>query len=313
VTTFNEKAKLFRETLFPPLPEYTAHTQTGNARPPPREWRPVSPAEIRWAIFTSSPTKAPGPDGLSFRCLRVAYEAIPHWFHDLYREVLDQGYHPLCWREATGAIIPKPNKPDYKEVKAYRIVALLNCLGKIAEKPVAHRLSSLCETFQLLHKDQIGGRKQRSATDPILALVNDIENAWNKKLVTSALFQDVKGAFDNVSRVRLLKTMRQMGLPTPLVNWVEHFMTERSIQLAFDGQKEDLVPVETGIPQGSPVFPILFLIYLKPLFDILEVKHPNLQFPSYIDYVAVILIGRSLSWNVEELESAARTIFQWTS
>src|SRR5690606_16903408 len=90
-------------------------------------------------------------------------------------------------------------------------------------------------------------------------------------------------------------------------------MTERSIQLAFDGHKEDLVPVETGIPQGSPVSPILFLIYLKPLFDVLEVKHPNLQFPSYIDDVAVIAIGRSLSWNVEELESAARTIFQWAS
>src|SRR5690606_14494452 len=105
----------------------------------------------------------------------------------------------------------------------------------------------------------------------------------------------------------------QMRLPTPLVNWVEHFMTERSIQLAFDGQKEDLVPVETGIPQGSPVSPILFLIYLKPLFDVLEVKHPNLQFLSYIDDVAVIAIGRSLSWNVEELEIAARTFFQWTS
>src|SRR5690606_12161043 len=158
------------------------------------------------------------PDGLSFRSLRVAYEAIPHWFNGLDREVLDQGYHPLCWREATGAIIPKPNQPNCKEVKAYRIAALLNCLGKIAEKLVAHRLSSLCETFQLLHKDQTGGRKQPSTTDAILALVNDIENAWNKKLVTSALFLDVKGAFDNVSRVRLLETMRQMRLPAPLVN-----------------------------------------------------------------------------------------------
>src|SRR5690606_25990012 len=203
------------------------------------------------------------------------------------------------------------NKSDYKVVKAYRIVALLNCLGKVAEKLVAYRLSNLCETFQLLHKDQIGGRKQRSATDAILALVNDVENNWNKKLVTSALFLDVKGAFDNVSCVRLLQTMRQMRMPTTLVHWVEHFMTERSIQLAFDGQQEELVSVETGIPQGSPVSPILFLIYLKPLFDKLEKKHPNLQFPSYIDDVAIIATSRTLAINVKELNSAARTVFQW--
>src|SRR5690606_13590753 len=304
VTTFEDKAKLFRKTLFPPLPEYTAPPPERNDRQPPRLWQPVSPEEVRWAIFTSSPTKAPGPDGLSFRCLRVVYEAMPHWFNDLYRKVLDQGYHPMCWREATGAIIPKPNKPDYKVVKAYRIVALLNCLGKIAEKLVACRLSTLCETFQLLHKDQIGGRKQRSAVDAILALVSDVENNWNKKLVTSALFLDVKGAFDNVSRVRLLQTMQQMRIPTPLVHWVEHFMTERSIQLAFDGQREGMVPVDTGIPQGSPVSPILFLIYLKPLFDVLEKKHPTLQFPSYINDVGIISTGRTLTANVRELNSA---------
>src|SRR5690606_25626385 len=147
--------------------------------------------------------------------------------------------------------------------------------------------------------------------DAILALVNDVENNWNKKLVTSALFLDVKGAFDNVSCVCLLQTMQQMRILTPLVHWVEHFITERSIQLVFYGQQEELVPVETGIPQGSPVSPVLFLIYLKPLFDTLEKKHPNLQFPSYIDDVAVIATGRTLAVNVKELDSAARTVFQW--
>src|SRR5690606_6507097 len=95
------------------------------------------------------------------------------------------------------------------------------------------------------------------------------------------------------------------------VLWVEHFMTKRSIQLAFDGQQKELVSVETGIPQGSPVLPVLFLIYLKPLFDTLEKEHPNLQFSSYIDDVAIIATNRTLAVNVRELNSAARTVFQW--
>src|SRR5690349_17351074 len=144
-----------------------------------------------------------------------------------------------------------------------------------------------------------------------MAMVTDVENAKQKKLVTSALLLDVKGAFDNVSRERLLATMKQMRLPSPMVNWVEQFMSKRTIQMAFDGQMEGLEAVETGIPQGSPVSPILFLVYLKPLFDKLEKDHPNLQFPSYIDDVAVVASHRTLAQNVRELERASETVFQW--
>ena len=200
----------------------------------------------------------------------MAYDCIPSWFHQLYKAVLSNGYHPKCWREAKGAILAKPNKPDYQSPKAYRIIALLNCLGKIAEKLVAKRLSSLCEQHQLLYQDQMGGRPHRSATDAILALVHDIQQGNNQRMVTSALFMDVKGAFDNVSRQRLLHTMTEMGLPTQLVKWTDHFMTGRQIGLAFDGEEEGLHAVETGIPQGSPTSPILFIIYLQPLFTRLQ-------------------------------------------
>src|SRR5690606_23174241 len=101
----------------------------------------------------------------------------------------------------------KPNKPDYQALKAYRIIALLNCLGKIAEKLVAKRLSQLCEDNHLLHEGQMGGRPHRSAIDAILALTHDVELGQQQQLVTSALFMDVKGAFDNVSRHRLIHTM----------------------------------------------------------------------------------------------------------
>lgn len=310
-TVFKDKAQLFRHTLFPPPPAYTA--------PPPApatnqlRWTPITDKEVEDAIFTSAPTKAPGPDGITFACLCHAYSTIPHWFNALFREVLDQGYHPQCWREATGAIVPKPNKPDYTAVKAYRIVALLNCLGKIAEKLVAQRLASLCEDFHLLHKDQMGGRRQRSAQDAILALVHDVELGWAQEQVSTALFLDVKGAFDNVSKVRLLQTMQQMGLPRQLVQWVDHFMSKREIALAFDGDREALQPVDTGIPQGSPCSPILFIIYLKPLFDELEHQGLGLQFPSYMDDVALVATSRTLAENVDLLERAAQVTFQWAS
>jgi hypothetical protein len=88
-------------------------------------------------------------------------------------------------------VIPKPNKPDYSNPKAYRPIALLNCLGKVLEKLMASRLSGMAETHDLLHPDQIGGRPQRSAIDAAMALTHDVEMGRSKRLTTTALFLDV--------------------------------------------------------------------------------------------------------------------------
>jgi hypothetical protein len=153
--------------------------------------------------------------------------------------LLNIGYHLYIWREAIGAILPKVNKPDYSTPKAYRIIALLNCLGKISEKIIANRLAIYSEERQILHPNQLGGRRQRSAIDAVLSLVNQIEEAKSKKHITSVLFLDVKGAFDNVSKVRLIDTLHQMAFPTQILQWVSQFMSKRLISLAFDGQIED--------------------------------------------------------------------------
>jgi hypothetical protein len=88
-------------------------------------------------------------------------------------------------------VIPKPNKPNYSNPKAYRPIALLNCLGKVLEKLMASRLSGMAETHDLLHPDQIGGRPQRSAIDAAMAITHDDEMGRSKRLIMTALFLDV--------------------------------------------------------------------------------------------------------------------------
>jgi hypothetical protein len=125
-----------------------------------------------------------------------------------YAKLGEVGYHPRSWREATIVIIPKLNKPNYRSIKAYRPIALLNCLGKILEKLMALRIAQMVEAHQLLHPDQIGGRPQCSAIDAAMALMHAIDTNIGNKWVMLALFLDIRGAFDNVSSTRLLHTMR---------------------------------------------------------------------------------------------------------
>ena len=84
---------------------------------------------------------SPGPDGITQDIITHAYEAIPDTFYNVYSVLINLGYHPKSWKQATGAILQKPNKEDYAIPKSYRIITLLNCLGKVAERIIAHRLS----------------------------------------------------------------------------------------------------------------------------------------------------------------------------
>jgi hypothetical protein len=79
---------------------------------------------------------------------------------------------------------------------------------------------------------------------------------------TSTLCIDIKGAFDNVYRKRLLQTLKQIRLNLAVIRWTDSFLTDRLASLSFDAESEPMTPITTGIPQYSPVLPILFLLYL---------------------------------------------------
>ena len=97
-------------------------------------WPEVKDSEIANAIYQSSKNKAPGPDKISFIIIQNAYKNIKNRFNILYKALIKYRYHPIYQKKATGIILKKPNKEDYSIPKAYRIISLLNCLGKISER-----------------------------------------------------------------------------------------------------------------------------------------------------------------------------------
>ena len=95
---------------------------------------------MKQAINTSSIKKAPEPDEISFAIIQEAYKAIPEVINLVYKILIKNGFHPECWREGTEVILKKSEKSDYSMSKAYRIITLLNCLDKVAEKIMITRL-----------------------------------------------------------------------------------------------------------------------------------------------------------------------------
>ena len=95
----------------------------------------------------------------------------------------------------------------------------------ISEKIIATRLSYLAETTDLLHNDQMGGRRYRAAIDAVLCLLHDITNANNNKKILSILFFDVKGALDHLSKTRLPDTMPRLHLHSAIIRWTDSFLS----------------------------------------------------------------------------------------
>ena len=208
--SFEGKSKAFLNILLPEPPISEAPDWSNYQAKDEWEWPEIAEIEIQKAVLGTSTKTAPGPDKISYAIIQQAFKAIPHLFYKLYPKLIERGYHPNCWKEAIGIILKKPNKADYSKPKAYRIISLLNCLGKLSEKLIANRLGFLAETTDLLNSTQIGGRLQKSAIDAAMALTHDIQIGKNKKQITSCLFMDIKGAFDHVSINQLLRVCQKL-------------------------------------------------------------------------------------------------------
>jgi hypothetical protein len=157
---------------------------------------------MRKAIFSTFGKKAPGPDGIGASVIRLLWEWEPARITALVRASIRLGAHSKSWKVAKGVTIPKPGKDDYTKAKSYRMISLLNCLGKVVEKVVATMLADHCERKGTFHPGQYGSRRNRSAVDAVGVLMSKAQEAWSRKKVAGALCMDVEAAFPSVAKER---------------------------------------------------------------------------------------------------------------
>ena len=112
---------------------------------------------------------------------------------------------------AGGVTIPKPWKADYSYAIAYKVISLLNCLGKMVEKLAADLISVHCEALGKFHPGQYGGRPQRSAVDAVEVVIAQAQEAWKRGKIVQALLMDVAAAFPSVATGYPQRKMRVRG------------------------------------------------------------------------------------------------------
>ena len=187
---------------------------------------------------------------------------------ELFRSSWNEAYLPHQWREAKIIPLKKPDKPDYRVAKAWRPIALLSTLGKICEEVMAERLSYVVEKYNLLPRNHFGARRRRLAKQALTLIQEKIYKAWRSKKVFSLLSFDVMGAYNGVLASRLIQRMRNHRIPERWLRWIKAFYSNRSVLMMLKGRELALenLPFH-GVPQGSPLSPILYLFFNADLVE----------------------------------------------
>jgi len=218
----------------------------------------------------------------------------PSLLPSLLDPLLAHGFHPPSLKKALGIVLDKPDKPSYHSPSSFRVIVILRTLSKILERVVAFRLSAQATLCSLIHPLQCGSLPGRSTADAALVLQDNVESFHRLRYKVSTLFLDVKGGFDNVESPSHLSHLRRKGVSPYLVQWVGSFLRDRTCRLTFQGSPRSFAPVSVGVPRGSPISPLLFVIYVSSL----HLEIPRSLIISYVDDFAVTVASPSYWTNV---------------
>ena len=317
-----DKAKIAKELLHsffpePPTPQRPEHT--GDTVVDQLFSKALTIDEIEKALFSANPDKAAGSDGLTIRVWREVWPVLQQQIYTLFSTSLRQGKLPLQWKVAKIVPLKKGNKDDYTLPKNYRPISLLATLGKIMEAVMATRLAYLTEVHRLLPNNHFGARKQKSTVLAISYLQEAVYDAWRGKKTLSLVSFDVKGAYNNVAIGPLLERMRQRRIPETMIRWVQDFCTDRKASVVVNGftsEVEDLP--QSGLPQGSPLAPILFLFFNADLVQMAIKEGASMAFVD--DYTAWVvsssaerntrIIQRDILPKLEKWEKESGAVFE---
>ena len=239
-------------------------------------WRPIFPVvESRLSEFNTTEEevlklikdikihKSSGFVEINSRVMKDAFEYLAGQVTHLLKCSLDTQIVPEGWKEAT--IVPIPKDGNLTLVENYRPISLLPLPSKLLEKIVHRNISEYLDHNNILTEIQGGYRKNHSTIQTIGTLTDDILRERNVGRNTLAVFIDLKKAFDTVDHSILLRKCDRYGIVGKAGIWLKHYLTDRKQCTLANGTKSPKTNITCGVPQGSILGPLLFLLYVNEI------------------------------------------------
>lgn len=268
------------------------------------ELHPVTETEVE-DIVMSLRDAAPGVDGLPISLFRSNFALLGKIITHICNVGIRGGTFPQKFMIARVSCIFKSG--DAKSISNYRPISVLPCFSKIIENIIARQLITHFSDYNLFTDSQFGFLPKLSTQNAVLRVTDILFDAFNTGEIALGVFLDLSKAFDSLNRTILFDKLKKYGVQGNSLNWFRSYFSRRMQCVIFEGHESPMLTVDYGVPQGSVIGPILFLIFIN---DIVNASN-KLKFIMYADDTNVVLSNRNLNDGIDLLNRELILVSDW--
>ncbi|XP_058789072.1 uncharacterized protein LOC131663037 [Phymastichus coffea] len=232
---------------------------------------PFSYEELQYVLNSVNVKSAPGLDKITYEIIAELPEFYQRVLLDLYNDIFHHQTFPEDWNNYLVIFIPKGKS------NKVRPISLASCMLKIMEKLIKERLQWWLEKHDVLSPSQFGFRKNKSCIDNLSILTSDIQKNFFTKNTTTALFLDVKGAYNDVVPDIIIDDLIEIGLTKKIIVFIKNLIFERKVTFCTFTKIIEKI-VNKGLPQGSVLSCLLYAIYTRKINQIIKKPLAVLEF-----------------------------------
>ena len=265
---------------------------------------PTTTDEVHKVIMSLKSRGAPIDEIPTFIFKKISPIVSP-LIAELFNASLLVGLYPDSFK--LSRVVPIFKKGSPQLVSNYRPISTISVFSKIFETLMARRLNVYLDNFSIMAPSQFGFRSKKCTADAICEYLDFVYTAIDERCYTNCIFLDFSKAFDTVNHVVLIRKLDRYGIRGPVNDWFKSYLNNRRQYISVNGVVSNLSVIRRGVPQGSVLGPLLFIIYINDLYK----SCSKIRMVHYADDTTLFHKGKSMDTLIHETNTELRGLEEW--